>query len=161
MAESGDETSQRSAPNRGWRPSYRRCRDWAARNDSQRRSLPFGVEAVHRDHLVLFVPPFISNPALPIVQVRDHAVVADRPHPPRDVEKLLAQPPEIHVDHHRRKRPTFLGVGYKRLHLPHSGRNGDNPVMHGWVLLSAASAAYAGGPSSAAPSKHNRTCPKR
>ena len=51
-------------------------------------------------------------------------------HAASDIEKLLAQTPEVHIYDDGRKRSSFLGMGDKRLNGPGRRRNGNCAVQH-------------------------------
>jgi hypothetical protein len=56
------------------------------------------IQPVKGDHLVAVVAKLVPDLSLPIIKVRDSAVVTDRRYTARNVEQLLAQTPHVHVD---------------------------------------------------------------
>jgi hypothetical protein len=101
----------------------------AARGDDTLAALL--VERVQRDHPVLRVAELVPDPALAIVEIRNHAVVADGTDPAGDLEQLLAHAPDVHVDDDERKRPVLLGVRHERLHPAGRRLDVEEALPHG------------------------------
>ena len=60
-----------------------------------------GGQRIKGDHLALGVTEFVSDIALPVIQIGHNAKIADRRNATGDVEQLLTQPPNVHENEDR------------------------------------------------------------
>src|SRR5262245_9036771 len=88
------------------------------------------TEPVQADRPAILVAKFVPDLSLPVIEIRDQAVVADSRDPARDVEQLLAQPPYIHEHDHRWERSLLLRVDNERIHAPARSRDVVQAFFH-------------------------------
>jgi hypothetical protein len=94
-------------------------------------SRSFSFEPVYRNSLILLVSKLeINSPPVAIVEVRDHAVVADGADATGDIVEFLAHTPDVHIENYGRKGSVLFRVRNKRFHHPFGSFDLDEFFLH-------------------------------
>src|SRR5262249_1195138 len=88
------------------------------------------VQRLEREHPASLIVERMLDLALPMIKIRQDAVIPPASHPAHDVEELLAKAPEVHEDHDGWKRSVSFGMGYEGVHRTFGRRNVDQLLAH-------------------------------